>query len=174
MLKKIGLIFIAVLFALLVFPSVLARKATVERRVIIKSPPAAIYAILMDFKQFRTWDPWSVIEPTSTFKVEGEGVGSVYSWEGKEVGRGNMVIKGLKENESVDVVLTFEEPFPAQALTGWRLTDLGQGETEVTWHFEQDLSYFQRYFQLTMDGMLGADFEAGLARLKARMEGPTS
>jgi len=171
MLKKIGLVFIAIVFALLVFPSVLPSKATVERRLTIQSSPAAIYAVLVDFRQFRTWDPWSLMEPESKSNVEGQGVGSVYSWQGEVVGRGNMVIKSLKDNEQVEVILTFEKPFASQALTAWTLTDLGNGATEVLWSFEQDLAYFQRYFSLTMDGMLGADFETGLTRLKARMEG---
>ncbi len=173
MLKKIGLILIAVTFALLIFPSVLPRDAKVERRVNIKSTPAAVYAVLSDFQQFRTWDPWSPMEPESTSKVEGQGLGSIYSWEGEKVGRGKMVIKDLKENERVDVLLTFEAPFPSQAHTGWIVTALANGETEVVWHYEQELSYFQRYFGLIMDGMLGADFAAGLTRLKGRLEGAT-
>jgi hypothetical protein len=103
--------------------------------------------------------------------VEGQGLGTIYSWEGDKVGRGNMVIKDLKENERVDVRLTFEEPFPSQADTGWTIAALDNGETEVVWFFKQELSYFQRYFGLMMDGMLGGDFESGLARLKARLEG---
>jgi uncharacterized protein YndB with AHSA1/START domain len=170
MLKKIGLILIAVTFALLVFPSVLPHTAQLERRITIKSSPATVYAVLADFHQFRSWDPWSVMEPESTSKVEGQGLGSIYAWEGEKVGRGNMVIKDLKENERVDVLLTFEEPFPSQAQTGWILAALENGETEVVWHFKQELSYFQRYFGLIMDGMLGNDFESGLARLKTRLE----
>lgn len=173
MLKKIGLILIAVTFALLVFPSVLPRIAKLERRVTIKSSPANVYAVLADFHQFRSWDPWSPMEPESTSKVEGQGLGSIYSWEGEKVGRGKMVIKDLKDNERVDVQLTFEEPFPSQADTGWILTALDNGETEVVWHFKQELSYFQRYFGLIMDGMLGGDFESGLARLKGKLEGQT-
>ncbi len=171
MLKKIGLILIAVVFALLVFPSVLPREAKVERRVNIKSTAAAVYAVLADFHQFRSWDPWSPMEPESTSKVEGQGLGAIYSWEGEKVGRGKMVIKDLKDNERVDVLLTFEEPFPSQAHTSWIVSALPNGETEVVWYFEQELSYFQRYFGLVMDRMLGADFEAGLTRLKGRLEG---
>jgi uncharacterized protein YndB with AHSA1/START domain len=160
-----------VTFAVLVFPTVLSKTAELERRITIKSSPAAVYAVLSDFHQFRSWDPWSVMEPESSSKVEGQGLGTIYSWEGDKVGRGNMVIKDLKENERVDVRLTFEEPFPSQADTGWTIAALDNGETEVVWFFKQELSYFQRYFGLMMDGMLGGDFESGLARLKARLEG---
>jgi hypothetical protein len=174
MLKKVGLVLIAILFAALVFPSALPREASLERRLLIRSTPETIYAVLIDFNQFRSWDPWSPMEPESTSQVEGHGVGARYSWAGEKVGRGSMLIQSVKENEQVDVLLTFEEPFPSEALTGWRLTDAGNGETEVTWHYKQEMSYFQRYFGLMMDAMLGKDFESGLARLKARLEGQTS
>ncbi|WP_176736743.1 SRPBCC family protein [Oligoflexus tunisiensis] len=174
MLKKIGLVLLAVVFALLVFPSILPHEASMERRVLIRSTPATIYAVLIDFNQFRSWDPWSPMEPESTSQVEGLGVGSRYSWSGEKVGRGSMLIQSVKENEQVDVLLTFEDPFPAEALTGWRLADTGNGETEVTWHYKQEMPYFQRYFGLMFDAMLGKDFESGLARLKTRIEGQTS
>ena len=72
--------------------------------------------------------------------------------------------------ERIDIQLNFYKPFPSEALTSWKLTDLGNGDTEVLWQFEQKLAYFQRYFGMMMDGMLGSQFEQGLARLKARME----
>ena len=171
MLKTIGLVLVAVLFAVLVFPSVLSTKTSVERRVTIRTTPAAAYVVLSDFRELRSWDPWSIKEPESKFTVEGQGLGSIYAWEGDKVGRGQMVIKDLKENERVDVLLRFDEPFAAQADTGWTITGLENGETEVVWFYQQKLGYFERYLGLTMDGMLGGDFETGRARLKARLEG---
>lgn len=171
MLKKIGLILIAVAFALLAFPSVLPRTVELERRITIQSPAADVYAVLADFHQYRSWDPFSLAEPESTSRVEGEGLGSIYAWEGEKIGRGKMVIKDLQDNARVDILLTFEEPFPSQAHSAWVVTALENGQTEVVWELKQDLSYFQRYLGLIMDGAVGGNFETGLARLKAKVEG---
>lgn len=171
MLKKIGLILIAVAFALLAFPGVLPRSVELERRITIQSPPAAVYALLADFHQYRSWDPFSATDPESTSRVEGQGLGSIYAWEGEKIGRGKMVIKDLQENARVDVLLTFEEPIPSQAHSTWIVNALDNGETEVVWQLQQDLSYFQRYMGLVMDGAVGGSFETGLARLKAKVEG---
>ena len=47
------------------------------------------------------------------------------------------------------------------------------GGTEVTWGFETDLGMnpVGRWMGLMMDSWIGADYEAGLARLKALVEG---
>lgn len=171
MLKKIGLILIAVAFALLAFPSVLPRTVKLERRISIQSSPAAVYAVLADFHQYRSWDPFSVMDPASTSRAEGQGLGSIYAWEGEKIGRGKMVIKDLQENARVDVLLTFEEPIPSEAHSAWIVNALQNGETEVVWEMQQDLTYFQRYMGLVMDGAVGGNFETGLARLKAKVEG---
>lgn len=171
MLKKIGLILIAVAFALLAFPSVLPRTVELERRVAIQSPVAAVYAVLSDFHQYRSWDPFSLAEPESSSRVEGQGLGSVYAWEGQKIGRGKMVIKDLQENARVDVLLTFDDPFPSQARSAWIVSGLENGQTEVVWQLKQELTYFQRYLGLIMDSAVGGNFETGLARLKAKIEG---
>ena len=46
------------------------------------------------------------------------------------------------------------------------------GGTRVTWAFDsaQDLNTFRRWLGLLFDRMIGADYEKGLARLKALME----
>jgi uncharacterized membrane protein len=173
MLKKIGLILVAVAFALLAFPSVLPRTVELERRVTIESPAAAVYAVLSDFHQYRSWDPFSLAEPDAISRVEGQGLGSIYAWEGDKIGRGKMVIKDLLENARVDVLLTFEDPFPSQAHSAWIVNALENGQTEVVWQLKQDLTYFQRYMGLIMDGAVGSNFETGLARLKAKVEGKT-
>ncbi|HET9241761.1 MAG TPA: SRPBCC family protein [Oligoflexus sp.] len=170
MLKKIGLVLVAVAFAILAFPNVLPHAVEMERRITIQSPPAAVYAVLADFHQYRSWDPFSANDPESTSRVEGQGLGSIYAWEGEKIGRGKMVMKDLQENARVDVLLTFEKPFPSQAHSAWIVNALDNGDTEVVWQLQQDLSYFQRYMGLIMDGVVGGNFETGLARLKAKVE----
>lgn len=172
MLAKIGLILLAIVLAALAFPLALSSKMHIERKVSIQTSPAAIYAVLIDMNQFRSWDPWSPMdEGKGTFKVEGQGVGQKYSWEGEKTGQGSMEITATKENESIDIRMVFLKPFNSVAQVAWVLTAGGNGATEVLWSYDQNMPYFQRYFGMFMDKMVGAQFETGLNKLKAKLEG---
>ena len=67
-----------------------------------------------------------------------------------------------------------QQPVGAQgtAVAGFTLEPEGEG-TKVTWGFEADLGYnpVTRYMGLMFDSWIGADYEAGLASLKALVEG---
>ena len=49
------------------------------------------------------------------------------------------------------------------------------GTTTVIWELSGEINGFpaKRYFGLFMDGMVGGDFEEGLTKLKAKVEGLT-
>ncbi|HEX4922947.1 MAG TPA: SRPBCC family protein [Bdellovibrionales bacterium] len=169
MLKKIGIAVAVLIVVLLAMPAMLPGTVHVERSAQINVPPGAAYALLSDFNHFTKWSPWYEIDPGVKTEVTGQGVGSVYAWEGQQTGRGSMTITGLESNQRVDVKLAFVEPWQSEADCKWIITEDGAG-SKVTWAFDQNLPYMMRYFGLTMDKMLGADFERGLAKLKGVLE----
>jgi hypothetical protein len=59
------------------------------------------------------------------------------------------------------------------ALASLVLEPAGAG-SKVTWGFDSDLGFnpIARYFGMMMDGMIGPDYEKGLARLKTVAETP--
>jgi carbon monoxide dehydrogenase subunit G len=73
-------------------------------------------------------------------------------------------------NRRVDYSLAFQD-FGMSSRGQLRLTPEGEG-TRVTWTNEGDMggNPVNRYFGLLMDRMVGPDFEAGLANLKAAAE----
>lgn len=67
--------------------------------------------------------------------------------------------------------LDFIQPFEAHNLVTFTLTPQGN-ITEVSWAMEGPVPYFAKIIHvfINMDTMVGKDFEAGLANLKALTE----
>jgi hypothetical protein len=72
----------------------------------------------------------------------------------------------------VALKLDFVRPFEAHNNVEFSLRPEAGGATQVTWKMEGPLPYFAKVIHLVldMDKMVGADFEAGLANLKAAAE----
>jgi uncharacterized protein YndB with AHSA1/START domain len=174
MLKKIFGV-IAILLAL-----VLALAATkpdtfrVERSITIKAPPGKVFAYLNDFQQFGAWSPWEKLDPgmKRTFSGPPSGVGSVYEWKGNdEVGAGRMEIVKTEQNAKVTIKLDFFTPFESQNTTDYILQSAPEG-TFVTWAMFGPSPFVTKLMTIfvSMDAMVGKDFEHGLANLKAVAE----
>jgi uncharacterized protein YndB with AHSA1/START domain len=167
-LKIIGIAFAGLVGLLLVLPAVLPTSVTVTRSAEINAPSDSVYAYISDFKNFTKWSPWYEYEPTAKVTVDGSGVGSVYAWVGKEVGTGSMTITSLDPGKNTVLKLEFTAPWQSIATTNWA-TEPTAGGTKITWGYSQEMPYFQRYFGLGMDKMLGPDFEKGLANLNREL-----
>lgn len=146
---------------------------TVTRKVQIDAPPAVVFAQLNGMKKFDAWNPWNQLDPAmkKTFEKE-EGVGSSYSWEGNdEVGKGTMAITAVEPEKKVDWTLEFKEPFPSKANGTWALEGAAPPVT-VAWTVSGHHNLMSKAMGLfvSMDKMMGPDFERGLGNLKATAE----
>lgn len=144
-----------------------------ERNIAIRAQPAAIYANLDNFKRWELWSPWEKLEPgmKKTYTGPATGVGSIYEWEGKEVGSGRMTITDSKPSQELTIKLEFIKPFEATNTTVFELVPHG-AETEVRWIMTGDNNMIGKVMGVfaDMDSMVGKDFEAGLAALKRTSE----
>ena len=107
-----------------------------------------------------------------TFGAATTGKGAVYAWEGnKDVGQGRMEIAESVPPSRVAIKLDFVKPFEAHNIVEFMLEPKGDA-TNVTWAMHGDTPYFAKIIHLfiDMDRMVGRDFEAGLAGLKAIAE----
>ena len=145
----------------------------VERSTVINAPAPKIYALISDPKAWTRWTVWNQREPNMKMAFSGApaGQGARWEWEGKD-GKGNMEFTGAVPDKSVTYRLGFVEMnmFSTGALT---LTPQGNA-TRVSWTNEGDMGRnpMMRWFAPFMDKMMGPDFEAGLAKLKALAEKP--
>jgi hypothetical protein len=100
------------------------------------------------------------------------GKGAVYEWEGnRDIGTGRMEITDTSPPSRVSIKLDFIKPFEAHNNVEFTLEPNGHS-TNVTWALHGPASYTSKVMSVVfnMDRMVGKDFEAGLAGLKAVAE----
>tara|TARA_R110000868_G_scaffold175564_1_gene412658 strand:+ start:14387 stop:14917 length:531 start_codon:yes stop_codon:yes gene_type:complete len=165
-----GLIFVILLLALI------APKAyDVSRSIQVNAPIPVVFEYVKYLKKQEEWSPWARKDPNMNRKftgVDGE-VGAINYWNGnKEVGEGEQEITKIIEGERAEGELRFFKPFKSTSdcyLTTEAITD---SETKVTWGFCGKNKFPMSIFTLfvSMDKMVGKDFEQGLATLKSIVE----
>ena len=85
---------------------------------------------------------------------------------GKETGQGQMLVRTVDPNKLVDIELKFIKPFENIADTKFLVEPASQ-ETMVSWIIsDENISMKDKWMGLTMDKMIGGDFESGLTNLK--------
>lgn len=169
----------AVAFALAALLAVAALKPdsfSMQRSTTIAAPPEKVFALINDLKGFNRWNPFLLKFPDSKLDYEGDnsvGVGAAYSWSGEKAGAGRMQILESKSPERVAASLEFKEPMATTNRVEFTLVPQGAG-TQVTWKMSGPMPFISKLISVFMsfDKMVGPDFEAGLARLKALAEKP--
>jgi uncharacterized protein YndB with AHSA1/START domain len=180
MLKKIllTLIFVVLGVPLLVVAVAFTRPATytVQRSITIAARPEAVYATVVDFRQWERWSPWAKLDPKQKTTLVGEGVGAVYTWDGDDkVGAGRMTIVEAVPSSKVGIKLEFLRPFESMSQTSFLVVPEGSG-SRVNWLMSGTNGMVARAMSvfMDMDKMIGPDFEKGLASLKGEVEHPKS
>ena len=174
MFKKIAIVVVVLIAAILAFAATKPDTFRVQRAASIKAPPEKVFALLNDFQRWEAWSPWEKKDPAMkrTFSVVTSGKGAQYAWEGnKEVGQGRMEIAESVPPSKVAIKLDFVKPFEAHNTVEFTLEPKGDA-TNVTWSMQGDTPYLAKIVHvfLDMDKMVGKDFEAGLANLKTLAE----
>ena len=172
------LIGIAVLVVLLIVMVALQPSDfRIMRATTISAPAAMVFAQVNDFHKWAAWSPWEKMDPAlkKTFAGAPAGTGAGYSWVGnKKVGEGRMTILGSRPDDLIRIKLEFLKPFPAINLTEFTFRPDGD-QTAVTWSMTGKNNFFFKAFGLlmSMDKMVGKDFEKGLASMKSLVETAT-
>ena len=174
MLTTILIVVAIVIAAILAYAATKPGTFSVQRSARIKAPPDKLYAIVNDFHRWTDWSPWEKLDPlmTRTHSGAASGTGAVYEWRGNgKVGAGRMEIRQTVPASSVVIQLDFIKPFEGHNTT--EFTFMPQGDaTEVSWSMRGPTPFVSKLMQVfvNLDTMIGKDFEAGLANLKALAE----
>jgi hypothetical protein len=174
MFKKIAFVVIVLVAAVLALAATKPDTFRVERSVSIDAPPEKIFPLIDDLHNWTVWSPWEKKDPAMkrTYSGAARGKGAAYAWEGnKDVGMGRMEIAESSPTSKVTVNLDFVKPFEAHNVVDFTLEPKG-GTSSVTWAMHGPSPFFSKVLHvfLSMDRMVGKDFEAGLANLKAAAE----
>ncbi|HMH19269.1 MAG TPA: SRPBCC family protein [Burkholderiales bacterium] len=174
MLKTIAIAVVVLIATVLVFAATKPDTFSVERSTSIKAPPEKIFPLLNDFRRWDAWSPWEKKDPAMkrTYSAQTSGKGAEYAWEGnKDVGQGRMEIAESAPPSRVAIKLDFLKPFETHNRVEFTLEPKGDS-TSVTWAMQGPAPYVSKLMQVfvSMDKLIGKDFETGLANLKAAAE----
>jgi hypothetical protein len=174
MFKKIAIVVVVLIAALLGFAATKPDTFRVQRTTSIKAPPEKIFPLINDLHNWASWSPYEKKDPgmNRTHSGAANGKGAVYEWEGNgDVGKGRMQIIDTAVPNKVTIKLDFVKPFEAHNIVDFTLQPKGD-TTQVAWEMRGPAPFISKVMQvfIDMDSMVGKDFEAGLANLKALTE----
>src|SRR3990172_3975032 len=155
MVKKIliGLAVIVVVFVVIV--ALQPSEFRVARSATIFAPAPAVFVQVNDFHKWDAWSPWAKLDPAAKNFFDGPvaGTGAIFKWSGNnEVGEGSMTITESRPSDLIRIKLDFTKPFEATNTT--------------------EFIFIAKAFCLfmSMDKMVGGQFEKGLASMKSIAE----
>lgn len=174
------IIFISLAVIIVVFLVVVAlqpKEYRVARSASISTPPSAAFAQVNDFHKWAAWNPWGKIDPAMKQTYEGApaGVGAVYTWSGNnEVGEGRMTIIESRPSDLIRIKLEFFKPFAATNTAEFTFKP-SDSQTVVTWSMTGEKNFMAKavHLVMSMDKMIGGQFEKGLADMKTVVEAPS-
>ncbi|MGO4376865.1 SRPBCC family protein [Pseudoduganella sp. RAF53_2] len=172
--KKVLIAIVVIVAAVLGLALTQPDSFTVQRSATIKAPPEKIIGYINDFHQWAAWSPWEKLDPNMKRTFEGpvSGQGAVYAWIGNdEVGQGRMEITENSPPSKVVIKLDFIKPFKSTNQAIFALQPQGDS-TVVTWTMNGPSQFITKLMTVfvSMDKMIGKDFEQGLSQLKAVAE----
>ena len=174
MIKKTLLLIAIFVAGVLGFATTKPDTFSVQREVSIKAPPDKVAALIVDFRNWQLWSPWEKLDPDMkrTYAGPASGKGARYAWQGDDkVGAGRMEITDAATPERTVIKLDFLKPFESHNTTTFALTPDGDS-TKVSWTMTGPSPYVSKVMNVfvSMDTMIGKDFDKGLANLKAAAE----
>jgi uncharacterized protein YndB with AHSA1/START domain len=174
MIKIIAIVVIGLLAGILIFAATRPDTLRVQRSTSIKAPPEKIFAFINELQRWSAWSPYEKKDPAMkrSFSGPASGKGAVYEWDGdKNVGKGRMEITETVPPSKIVIKLDFIKPFEGHNIAEFIMDGKGDA-TNVTWAMHGPAPYVSKLMGIffNMDNMIGKDFEAGLANLKAVTE----
>jgi hypothetical protein len=174
MIKSIALVLVLGITAVLIYAATRPDTLRVQRSAHIRAPADRIHPLISDLRQFNTWNPYAKKDANMTVAYRGNasGPGAGYDFSGnKDVGKGSIEITESASPRKVTMKLDMIEPMEGHNIIEFSLAPRGD-TTEVTWSMQGASPYIAKVMGIfiNMDQMIGKDFEAGLANLKAAAE----
>lgn len=173
MLKKVALVAAGLVVALLLFATTRPDTFRVQRDVVVQAPSDKVFLLVNDFHNWPSWSPWEKLDPSMQRTHGGapSGKGATYAWEGNDkVGSGRMEITDASPSK-ISIALDFLKPFEAHNVSEFSFEPQGAA-THVTWVMHGPANFVTKVMCIfvSMDSMIGKDFESGLANMKAAAE----
>lgn len=146
----------------------------ISRSLSMKAAPASVFGHVADLHKLNAWNPFALQDPAIKLTYSGaeQGQGAAYDWDGPKSGNGRMEILDARPSKLVAMKLDFNKPFVAHNLVDFTFEETG-GATTVTWAMRGERNLMMKLMGvfMSMDKMVGGEFEKGLRNLKTIVEG---
>lgn len=145
---------------------------TVARSVVTNTPESAVFPYLANLHHFHDWSPWADRDPQLQLTYSGpeSGKGARIDWvsQVRSIGTGSMEITNADPNKTIELAVNFNG---VEGTSVFDISPSGSG-SKVTWSFgyESGSSPLKRWKALALDGFVGAEYRAGLDKLKAKID----
>jgi hypothetical protein len=168
----IGLVVVIGVFAVIV--AMRPSDFRVERSAVVSAPAPVVFAQVNDLHNWDAWSPFAKLDPAAkqTFEGPRAGTGAALAWAGnKQAGEGRMTITESRPYELIRFKLDFVKPFAVTNTAEFTFTPQGD-QTAVTWSMSGRQNFMAKAFCMfmSMDKMVGGEFEKGLAQMKSVAE----
>ncbi len=144
----------------------------IERRMVMQASSDAIFPYLNRPELALQWNPFLSGDPKTVVHFSGpkEGEGATWNWKGPKAGMGKATLTRSESLRRVAMRLEFEKPFRAANQSEYRLVPQGEA-TEVHW-VVYETARIPRVINrlISLDRLVGSQFEKGLASLKQIVE----
>lgn len=145
----------------------------VSRTLPVQAPPEKVYPLINDLRAFNSWNPFVRSDPAPQLSYSGpaSGPGARNAFGPGKGGTGTLTIVEAEAPTKVVMSLDMTQPMAARNRVVFSLEPQG-GMTLVTWTLAGNTPLVGKVLHLVidMDKMVGGQFEAGLADLKALAE----
>ena len=143
----------------------------VDRTITIDRPLAEVYTLLGDFHEWPKWSPWLIQEPDCPIQTKGTPrvPDHQMTWSGRLIGAGQIAIADMLPNQNICYDLNIFTPWKSRSKVVFKFKAVGN-TTKLTWSMEGHLPIFMFFFKKLMSGLVGSDYERGLAMLKDLLE----
>jgi uncharacterized protein YndB with AHSA1/START domain len=174
LLKWVAISIVGLVAVLFIGGLALSPEFKAVRNTTVNAPAEKVYALIADPREWKRWAVWNQRDPAMAITYSGppSGNGAVWEWKSKSEGDGKMTFSAAEPGKRVAYELYFPD-FGTTSTGALELASEGSG-TRVTWIMNGNMGSnpIYRWMALFMDRMIGPDFEAGLANLKAISEKP--
>lgn len=175
MLRKLLMLLMGVLLALVIGSFFLEDRLLVERSITINKPPATVFRLLNSFTHYPEWSPWH--DQSMQYQHSGpeQGLGAVLSWQ--SLSRGDGILE-ITESVPVKKITTRMEFIDRGTVYSRFLLQPSSAGTDLRWQYEVDLSeienpfyrYAGRYMALLMGKWIAEDYDRGLEEIRRLVE----
>lgn len=181
MIRVLFWVLLLLVVGLVVGAFLLPERASAERSILIERPPSVIYGLVDGYSRFNEWSPWAELDPATVYTYGGprDGVGAQMTWKSQDpsVGSGEQSIVEADPYARIVTRVVFDGRQESTSILSLEPVESG---TKVIWRLDADFplrldgnfgnDLVGRWFSRLLDRFVGADYERGLAKLKALAE----